>query len=645
MSEVYPTFSYDDDKIDDIILSADPNLLHICSACGKSFLPTGRNAWRMKFCQRQHYIKCKVCGNIADVTPNKFIPDTCSKPCGDVYKVKRSQETMRERYGVSNASQVPEFKAKAVASNAAHQDETMAKIHNTMIKRYGAAIPRQVPELRKKIDDTMIKRYGVVNPSHNADIRKKISKINKSAKTQTKYKTTSLAHFGTEYPAQNPNSPNGWNNIKDKFESTMQERYGAKTPFCVPICKERAKRTNLDRFGCEYVSQSPEIHRKQWNTRKNLRADDGTPLDSTYEVLAYNFWRALGLDVVRNIPIEYEYNGTTHTTFIDFQVDGILYEVKGLHLLTGVYDYEGVPISAKLDVYRNHHVVIITDKSDVTYYLFGKPNSKESNGLKYLKKCPNPLIGIDIELFTDTPEFPYAPDRPKCFYDVRVDGKLSSSEAFFDPKLRWQMISNRIQYSGGFIDNKQVLNAMNVTRICKQPSWFSKKLAKRLISAYCSQNVIYDLAAGWGARCDACVELNRTYTACDYNKDLVDWHHTNGRNSIWWHDGRTFTYDMPCSIFICPPYSDPKTGRCFEDYNFDGFDESAQSLTQCQWLLIAMKNAPNFVDATMVCKVVDPGWEKYVVETLDNKSHYGTNHEYVIHITRDQYLNSFGSEF
>jgi hypothetical protein len=259
--------------------------------------------------------------------------------------------------------------------------------------------------------------------------------------------------------------------------------------------------------------------------------------------------------------------------------------------------------------------------------------------LKYPDKCSEPLIGVDISLLTDAPEFPYAKDRPKCFYDVRVDGKASAVEAFANPGIRWKMINNRIQYTGGFIDSHQVLTAMNVTRTCKQPSWFSKSLANRLISAYCSQDVIYDLAAGWGARCDACNELGKTYVACDYNKDLVEWHHASNRNNIWWHDGRTFTYDMPCSIFICPPYSDPATGRCFEDYNFDGFDESAQSLTQCQWLLIAMKNASEFVDATMVCKIVDPGWEDYVVETLDNKSHFGTNHEYVIHLTHDQYSN------
>lgn len=637
MSDQYPAFSYEDTQIDKLVQSANPDTLRVCTACGKFFLPSGRNAWRMKFCQRKHYIKCQICGNTLDITPNVNIPSTCSKKCADIYKGRQTKATMQRKYGVDNPSQVAEFKAKAMASNAAHQEETMEKIHNTMIRRYGAAIPRQVPELREKIDNTMRERYGVVNPSHNIDIRKKISQVNKSEEVQAKYKATSLANHGTEYPAQNPDSPNAWNNVKDKFETTMLDKYGAKSPFLVPECKEKAKKTCLEKYGFENASQSPEIHRKQWDTRKNLKAQDGLPLDSSWEVLVYNFWKSLGLDVERNIPIEFEYNGKHHTTFVDFRVDGQLFEVKGRPYLEGVYDYaQVVPIERKLEVYREHHVVVITD--DQVRQMFGKPNSKESNGFKYSDKCPNPLIGIDVALFRENPEFPYASDRPKCFYYVRVDGKASALEAFFNPAVRWKMIINRIQYSGGFIDSKQVLVAMNVTRTCKQPSWFSKSLATRLIKTYCSRSVIYDLAAGWGARYDACKDLGRIYIACDYNKDLVDWHIEQQRDTIVWHDGRTFTCDMPCSIFICPPYSDPKTGRCFEDYNFDGFDESAQTLSQCQWLLIAMKNAPNFADATMVCKVVDPGWEKYVVETLDNESHFGTNHEYIIHVTHGQYL-------
>lgn len=420
MPDQYFAFSYDDSNVDEIVATAEPTLLKVCDACGKNFLPSGRNAWRMRYCQRQHYIKCKICGTPFDCSFEKRIPNTCSKRCGNIYRHQQTKDAMLDKYGVSNASQVPEFKEKAMASNALHKEETMAKIHNTMIDRYGAAIPRQVPELRAKIDATMQKRYGVVNPSHSVEIREKISKRNKSDVVQAKYKATSLAHFGTEYPAQSPDSPNSWVNIRDKFETTMVARYGAKTPFVVPECKEKAKQTCLDKYGYEYVSQSPEIHAKQWYNRENLRAVDGTPLDSTYEILVYDFWKSLGLNVERNVSVDFEYEGKIHTTFIDFRVDDILYEVKGMHLLSGVYDYSGIPISVKLDVYRKHRVVVITNKSDNTVGLFTGENA---------------LTGVDIELFRNIPEH-------------------------IIPIQMWNLIMNQIQNTTGFIDLDHLLSNM-----------------------------------------------------------------------------------------------------------------------------------------------------------------------------------------
>lgn len=138
------------------------------------------------------------------------------------------------------------------------------------------------------------------------------------------------------------------------------------------------------------------------------------------------------------------------------------------------------------------------------------------------------------------------------------------------------------------------------------------------------------MAAGWGARHDAAIECNKSYVGCDFNRELVEWHHANGRNSIEFHDGRKFYYSEVCSVFICPPYSDPKSGRCFEDYNFESFDVSAKNLTQCDWLLYAIRNAPNASEYVMVCKVIDEGWEKFVVEDIENQSHFGSNHEYIL---------------
>lgn len=360
------------------------------------------------------------------------------------------------------------------------------------------------------------------------------------------------------------------------------------------------------------------------NSFKNANSIDGKRFDSKYEVLVYEFCKRNNIPIECQIPLEYEYNGEQHITFIDFRIDGILFEVKGGHLLHGIYDYAmPVPMKEKLEIYKKHNVIVITDKYGSE--IIPKKESKESNGLKYLHKCPNPLIGVDISLFNN-PEFPFAKDKPECFYKVSVDGKLSSLDAWQDELLRWNMIKNRINYVGGFIDNKAILTAMNVTRTCKQPSWFDKKYAKRLIHKYITTNTILDPFAGWGARCDAAKELNKLYYGWDLNEELVQWHHKQGRvfktgDGIQYGDANNIQTNMKdCSVFICPPYTN------FEKY----FDNQDLKTTQCEWLQIVMNNIPNAEEYLMVCKVVDEGWQKYIVEEKVNKSHLGSNKEYVL---------------
>ena len=450
-------------------------------------------------------------------------------------------------------------------------------------------------ELRKA---TCRKIYGTDIPSKSKEVREKLSES--TIKSLNRRKKTCLQRYGVENAVQN-------DDVRRKISDTLKS----------PESQKKMISTMRERYGVDYAMQNSDIQKKHARVMKS-KASDGTVFDSSDEKDVYEFFLKVSDDVKRQIPVQYEYDGKTHVSYIDFCVEGILFEVKGAHLLNGVYDYRGVPIERKLQLYREKHVVVITNSSCSN--MFGKPNSTESNGLKYLNKCPYPLIGVDVDLFKN-PSFPYKEDRPSSFYDVRVAGQKSSYEAFHDISIRWKMIVNRILYSGGFIDGSQVLTALNVTRTCKQPSWFSKSFAKSIISNYTSTNVIVDPFAGWGTRYDASVELGKLYIGCDLNEDLVKWHISRGRD-IECNDAKNFKYDGVCSVFICPPYQD------IEQY-FQGQDSS---LTQCQWLQIVMTNVPNAAEYVMVCKVVDPGWEKYVVDVKQNKSHFGVNNEYVLYV-------------
>lgn len=447
------------------------------------------------------------------------------------------------------------------------QEQIQQSRKNTIEKKYGVINAGQIDGIVEKINKTKIERYG--NTSYN---------------NRDKFKETCLKKYGS----------NSYTN-RDKFKDTMIKKYNV-----------------------EYPSQNRFIRLKAQKTAKNtLSQINNKRFDSKYEALVYDFCLRNNISVETQVPIEYNYKGKKHITFIDFRIDGLLFECKGGHLLAGIYDYKGVPIKEKLEVYKDNHVILITDKKGSK--VIPKENSFESNGLRYQDKCPNPLIGIDIELFKE-PKIPYDENKPKCFYDVRVDNNPSVNEAWDNEELRWRMIKNRIEYSGGFITNKQILKAMNITRTCKQPSWFSKSFAKSLIKKYITTDLILDPFAGWGARCDASLELGKSYKGGDLNKELVKWHQSLKR-PIELIDANNFkSNEENCSVFICPPYTD------FETY-FDGQDLKT---TQCEWLQKIMENIPNAKEYLMVCKVVDPGWEKYIVEEKINKSHFGINKEYVI---------------
>lgn len=663
----------------DSISNVPSDNLKICLICSRPFIKS--NA---KYCNRKHYTTCLVCGNKIAITSshiNGVVPKTCSKSCADLIGVKTYKENCIQKYGVSNPMLVPELAKQMVVSrnpefdfslkeeqqhrkcevcgtdfifDYLHPRKCCSKECSAKLRKLSIASNVRICKLCGKHFKPTSNTSSYCEGPHyrNCVICGKEFVLNvPDSQKQTcsdecrfkLYQKTCMDKYGVDIGSKSKQAREKLS-IAGKINNPKQIKESVARPPVVKLCKicnkpfqiENNAQTicnsnhyrNCDVCGKAYLYSRPwtqlccssecTMHKRTSN--KHIVSCDGLPLDSSYEKIVYDFWHSLGLTVKRNIPIKFEYNGKLHTTFIDFEVEGILYEVKGMQLLQGTYDYkQAVPISKKLEIYKQNHVVIITDSTENICDIFGKPNSKSSNGLKYLNKCPEPLIGIDISLFKDNPKFPYSPERPKCFYDVKVGGKLSAHEAFYDPEIRWKMILNRIMYVGGFIDNKQVLTAMNVTRMCKQPSWFSTSFAKEIITKYCTSDVIVDPFAGWGARHDATISLGKRYIGVDMNAELVSWHKSLHR-SIELGDASLFKYSDKCSVFICPPYQD------VEVY----FDGQNCKLTQCEWLNLVMNNIPNANEYVMVCKIVDPGWEKYIVDIKENKSHFGTNKEYVL---------------
>ncbi len=514
-----------------------------CVLCGKEFDAIGFKT----ICPRVHTRNCEVCGKPFIIKRPSDKRKTCSRECWTALSMQTAKGAERTCiacgktfHSASNSARYcdgPHYKKCVICGSIFEvkygaEGFTLDTAPKTCSDKCSSQLAKQT---------NMIK-YGVESPNQLPEYREHFRQT--TLASQDKRISTNMARYGFPYAQQNPEFKANLSNVissednQSKMRLTMQERYGV-----------------------DYAMQSSNLLSKQRSSKGHITACDGRVLDSSWEKIFYDFLTRNEIPFEYNsVTIPYQFKGKDHVLHVDFKVGDILFEVKGDHLLQGVGDNSNVPIEAKIELYKKHHIIVICESN--VNNIFGKPNSSKSNGLKYLNKCPEPLIGVDINLFNN-PQFPFAGDRPPAFYKVKVDGALSSLDAFNDDKIRWKMILNRIMYSGGFIDSKQVLTAMNVTRTCKQPSWFAKPLAERIIEEYCSSETIVDCFAGWGMRQDATIALGRKYTGIDYNKEVVDWHNNHGRD-IKWGDANDFSYSDPCSVFICPPYSDPSTGRCFD---------------------------------------------------------------------------------
>lgn len=538
----------------------------VCIICGQEF---DAKSSRRSYCYKEHYHPCPICGKQVLTKDTYHLNECCC--------AKHSRE---------------------LATNTIHA-------------RY-EEWPCSTKDAATKRKQTCLDRYGVENPSYSDEIKFKISTNVKKAfaehpEYQLKAQQTYFERTGYLNPMQNPE-------VKDKVKQASIDKYGVDNVFKLPEFRQKSKQTSLLKYGVEFPMQNKTIHAKQCSKKSSYRGCDGTPLDSSYEVLVYDYCIRNNIPIQRSYPIKYEYNGKNDTLFIDFVIDGFLVEVKGEHILDGYFDNQPgyTPIDTRLKLYSQHKVILVTgsSKSD----LFSR-----SCGLHYSKNnsC-NQLIGIDLGLFKQ-PQFPYKSDRPDCFYDTKVRHSKSCFDSFNDEKIRWDMIKNRIMYSGGFIDASKIVTALNVTKKGQQPSWFSYSFAKKLLNKYSHNRVIVDPFAGWGTRCRAATDLYRSYIGIDLNPRLVEWHQSVGNNVIL-QDAKEFNFEGSCDVFTCPPYSDT-------EIYFEGQDTS---LSECDWISIIMKNIPNADKYIIVCKQVEEAFSQYVVDTKVNKSHFGTNTEYVL---------------
>ncbi len=612
-----------------------------------------------------HICECKYCGKPlrrnGDLEGTTF--NYCSRKCSALGGIQKSKETKKERYG-SEGYMNPEKVRETWNKKTDSQLSNIKRKHEeTSLVRYGVTSPSKDPVVKQKIIQTNLKRhgcecvfqsdnikevikqsnlekYGVDNPMKNSEIasrfRRSYNQKTEEEKLHIKQKraATCSDKFGVEYVAQNEL-------IRNKISATHQSHSKSE----VEDSNNKRVRTCNEKYGVDYAIQSSEIQAKSRKTliskygvpfyvssefRRRLYCYDDIFFDSSYELYYYIWARDVGKNIKRATQIfSFIAQEKLYHYMPDFLVDDELVEIKGEHF----FDSEGNLINPfskdphiqeiyreKGNCARQNNVRFVTDITEQKTFV----DSKYTSDFVPLFRVdlPFPYVNESFKLKSDLGVIQHF---HKSIYLAKKQGFPSPLEAWKDKTLVKKCALNRLKYVKKCRPS-DILQGFNVAKIAPKVSVFDPDLAKTLISKYISEEVIIDPFSGFSGRLLGAIRNNKQYIGYDLNEihvqesnEIVDYFSYN-KASV--KVKNIFETPKTCyknsALFTCPPYSSK------ESWN----GENDVSLSCDEWI----EECLNRYDCSTYLFVVDKTTKfcYNVVETIENKSHFGTNFEYVL---------------
>ena len=210
-------------------------------------------------------------------------------------------------------------------------------------------------------------------------------------------------------------------------------------------------------------------------------------------------------------------------------------------------------------------------------------------------------------------------------------GSISPYEAWYNDDMLMKVIKNRIIYVNTLNPNK-ILQGFNISKIATKVSVFSAGRAKMLIHRYLSDcNEIFDPFSGFSGRMLGAVSLDKTYIGQDISpihvresNEMISFLKKYGINidaSITQQDVLRSSGEYE-SLFTCSPYSDKEQWQDIipDKRTCDDWIDECLSRFKCRKYLFVVDDTDKYKD--------------YIVDEIINKSHFGSNREYVILIQR-----------
>ena len=536
---------------------------------------------------------CEVCGKktqFQDFT--RGYKKSCSRECSSLLTVSKGKATKEKLYGNSNYNNTKKHRETCLKRYGKESYTNHNKAEETKLTRYGD--PNYCNPLKNK--QTCLERYGVTSVTYLQSMK-------------DKSKATSISKYGVDHPMKSKE-------VKENFKTSMLNSYGVEFPLQDRIIHKKVL--------CHQGMTSPE--KKLNEFLKNNGFDYKYQYECNGKCFDFAIFKNNELSILVEIDGEYFH--------------GLLYDCDG-KLVRGDRDCERFskcPEGVKLIVcdslkvedcfseilrvfdidYEKWIQEIIDDlPKEFPYYEYSDDRMKKD----YEKLCTYKDIKKNSRLGDSI-----ISNFHKSIYDAHIGTKPSPKEAWSDKELLDKCVRNRFIYSSN-LSSHSILQGFNVCKIAPKVSVFSAPLARRLIQIYLNDySEIFDPFSGFSGRMLGACSLDKSYIGQDINKDHLEESKQIAeflglKNvSLRVQNILEDSGEYEC-LFTCPPYGGKEHWNIKNDLiekTCDKWVDECLNRFKCKTYLFVVDETEKYRD--------------YIVEDINNNSHFGNNKEYVIKI-------------
>lgn len=549
---------------------------------------------------------------------------------------KTIQEITRDRYqektGFRFPLQNPESKEKQKQNN---------------LLKFGVDNPMKVPEIQEKNRKTKFERYGDENYNNREKSKETLLNTygNENYNNREKFYKTIEENYG---------SLEEYNKVKiEKTKNSLIDKYGEDNPMKIKEFKEKAKLTNFQKYGYDSIFRVPEVREKIRKImldkygcqflKPKYEYYDGTTFDSSWELCLWIYATEHNEPIERysGEGYEYTYNGKTRHYYPDFVYKGEIIEIKGQQFIDpdsgemfNLYDKDDQSYEAKRQIALSNGVKILFE-NDIKFAI-DYVNEKYGPNYVYIWKIDKNSFPYETTAKSQlNGYFDVLRHFHKSIYHAKTKGcNYSPFEAWFDKKFVKSIVDNRIEQSNykDKLTPRSIIQGFSATGKAKKVSVFSPQRASDIISKYLSDaKQIFDPFSGFSGRMLGAIMNDIPYIGQDVN--LIHVNESNDIIRFLINKGKNFLANVSCKdifdsygeydcLFTCSPYGNK------EDWG----NENQRNLTCDEWIDECLKR----FKCRKYVFVVDntEKYKNYIVDVIENKSHFGENTEKIILIDK-----------